>query len=242
MPSILALRSVLVISESAVFRSLIQLIFAHRADEVRAANNRMQGREHLRAVRTLDLVLCDVALADGDGFEVLRDANELSESNPDVILITTKPDPDEERQALEKGAIAYLSKPVSLRQLLAARKAGSRTETPRAPRVRPGGRACILRVGDDVDSPAAPQILWHARDISASGAFLETDSPIPLGSKVGMSLEIGGATIHVTATVERTQEPSWGRAAGIGVMFTDLEPADRETIEAYFGSPNTESY
>ena len=242
MESIRSFRSVLVISESAVFRRLIQLIFSHRAHEVRAANNRMQGREHLRALKTLDLVLCDIALTDGDGFEVLKDASELSESNPNVILIATKPDPNEERYALEKGATAYLSKPVSLRQLLAALKAGSHRDAPRAPRVRSGGRAYILSLGDDVDSSTVPQILWYARDISTSGAFLETDSPISVGSKVDMSLEIGAATIRVTATVERTQEPSWGRAAGIGVSFNDFGPAARESVEAYVSSPNTESY
>jgi hypothetical protein len=71
-------------------------------------------------------------------------------------------------------------------------------------------------------------------DISVSGAFLETESPIRLGAMLDLDLEFDGqATVHVTAEVVRVQEPSWRRPGGVGVKFIKCSRRSKSAIGKY---------
>ena len=80
------------------------------------------------------------------------------------------------------------------------------------------------RTPDDSDQGALRQLVWYLRDVSASGAFLEADSPLPLGTRLELELELEprSRAIGVTAEVVRNQEPSWRTGAGVGVRFVAL--------------------
>lgn len=66
-----------------------------------------------------DIILCDVHLGDGDGFDLI-DRLQSSAWEIPVILMSASGDLGIDRRAQEKGAIAYLRKPFGIAQLLQA--------------------------------------------------------------------------------------------------------------------------
>jgi two-component system response regulator HydG len=75
--------------------------------------------EALRRVRAdcYTLVLSDIAMNDGDGFDLLRAIRAIPDPIP-VILMSSFGTSVTMRRALEEGAFAYLAKPFPLSHLL----------------------------------------------------------------------------------------------------------------------------
>ncbi len=95
------------------------------------------GKEGLRLVaeRPTDLVLLDIMLPDIDGFEVCRRLRASGYTMPIIILSARGQEIDKVR-GLELGADDYVTKPFSLRELLARvnaalRRAAVRTDSAR---------------------------------------------------------------------------------------------------------------
>ena len=87
-----------------------------------------------------DLVILDVMLPSMSGFDVLKRAREKGVGTP-VIMLTAKGEEIDKVLGLELGADDYMTKPFSLRELLARVKAILR----RAESALPGG--AVMRLG-----------------------------------------------------------------------------------------------
>lgn len=72
---------------------------------------------HLLAQGDFSLVILDVMLPDLDGFQVLQKIRE--HSNVPVLMLTAKSDEDDKVTGLGLGADDYLTKPFSLKELMA---------------------------------------------------------------------------------------------------------------------------
>jgi len=79
------------------------------------------------AARDYDLMLLDVGLPDIDGFDVCRRVRVTSQVP--IIMLTARADEIDRVVGLESGADDYVSKPFSLRELVARIKAVSRRQT-----------------------------------------------------------------------------------------------------------------
>jgi len=235
---------VLVVSGSRVFRELLRIILVPHSGDVLVASDRQEGRKRLLEADPIDVVICDVRLPDGDGFALLDDVTAFEGTKPEVILVAEQVRESEATRARERGAVGYLVKPVSFRHIASVLKQHIGQSALRSPRRRPGGRVCLLGMENPVDSFASghPQLLWYARDVSASGAFLETESPLPVGSKLDLAFELGNIRIRVKAEVVRVQSPSWGSGGGVGVRFTDYGDSSREVLEAYVSAGGIDTY
>lgn len=75
-----------------------------------------------------DLILLDVMLPEMDGFEVLRQVREKSQTP--VIMLTAREEETDKVDALEMGADDYITKPFSMRELMARVKANMRRTVP----------------------------------------------------------------------------------------------------------------
>jgi DNA-binding response OmpR family regulator len=75
------------------------------------------AREKIQA-RVPDLILLDVNLPDGSGFDFLRDLRLSNPSTP-VIVLTARTDEDSVVEGLASGANDYVRKPFGTRELLA---------------------------------------------------------------------------------------------------------------------------
>jgi hypothetical protein len=88
-----------------------------------------------------------------------------------------------------------------------------------------------------VEQHGSPQVFWYIRDVGVTGAFLETESPIPVGMHMNLSLDVDTAKVLVTAKVVRVQEPSWGVSGGVGVHFVDYGADALTHLTRYVAAP-----
>lgn len=103
----MTVRVVIADDEPVARRGLRNLLLEH--DDVAVVGEARNGREGVQAISTLapDLLLLDVQMPGGDGFEVLR---RLEPPPPCVIFVTAHDDYD--ARAFETHALDYLLKPV----------------------------------------------------------------------------------------------------------------------------------
>jgi two-component system OmpR family response regulator len=106
------------------------------------------GAEAVRAAASgrPDLVLLDVMMPDGDGFETLRRIRSGGAEVP-VIFLTARDEEPDRVSGFNVGADDYVTKPFSLNELLGRIRAVLRRTRPDAP----GSRLCVadLEIDDD---------------------------------------------------------------------------------------------
>jgi two-component system, OmpR family, response regulator len=106
------------------------------------------GAEAVRAAASgrPDLVLLDVMMPDGDGFETLRRIRSGGAEVP-VIFLTARDEEPDRVSGFDVGADDYVTKPFSLNELLGRIRAVLRRTRPDAP----GSRLCVadLEIDDD---------------------------------------------------------------------------------------------
>ena len=107
------------------------------------------GKQALELAQTQDpdLILLDIMLPEMDGFEVckaLRDGG----SNVPIIMLTAREDETDKVFGLEIGADDYITKPFSIRELMARVKANIRRSAAAAPAAQPEKNENVLQVKD----------------------------------------------------------------------------------------------
>lgn len=68
-------------------------------------------------VNNFDIVLLDLTLPDGSGFDVLKDIRQMKSSNMAVIVISARGELNDKIDGLQLGADDYLTKPFALTEL-----------------------------------------------------------------------------------------------------------------------------
>ena len=138
----------LVIAESRVFRKVMATILRTHADQVLTAGSARDGRLRVAEHADVSLVLSEVALSDGSGFQLLEYVASLGGPKPGVILVAGRYAEEEAQRAARLGAIGYLAKPISLPEIYRLWKEtrGPIRQTTR--RVRSLGRALLIDARD----------------------------------------------------------------------------------------------
>jgi molecular chaperone DnaK len=87
-----------------------------------------------------------------------------------------------------------------------------------------------------VSDPNEFHALW-TDNISRGGMFLKTDSPPPVGTKIGVRIQLQQGVLAFTATVMHAVDPKLarhlGRTAGIGIKFDEIPEKARQSLERY---------
>jgi len=216
---------------------MLRLILASRAESVLVAPSIRDGMTVIAKNADTTLVLSDMKLVDGCGFDLLGYIRSLEEPRPDVILLASKASDAEAERASESGALGLLVKPICYRDIATVlRRSKDRQFAHRAERKRSNGRAYLLDADHRAKGPDAvvPQLVWYVRDLSATGAFLETETPLPIGMNLDVLIELGSESARLAAKVVRVQVPSWEYSGGVGVSFVGGGAA-RRTLERYLG-------
>jgi two-component system, OmpR family, alkaline phosphatase synthesis response regulator PhoP len=111
-------RSVLVVDDEPNIVLSLEFLMKQAGLEVRTASD---GEGALAAVRsaTPDLILLDISMPNGDGFEVCRKIRE----NPEwrgvrIIMLTAKGRDSEREKGLAAGADDYITKPFSTHDVI----------------------------------------------------------------------------------------------------------------------------
>ena len=130
--------------------------------DILAFNLKREGYETLEAndgaaglalalERDPDLILLDLMLPKLDGFEVCRRLREQGRTTP-VIMLTAREEESDKVLGLELGADDYITKPFSMRELLARVKANIRRTDMAAAPAAPSQRLELGRIAVDTQA------------------------------------------------------------------------------------------
>jgi DNA-binding response OmpR family regulator len=103
--------------------------------------------EAVAALDSVEIVLLDLMLPDGSGFEVIGRARHAKNA-PAIIVLSSRDDEADRVAALETGADDYVSKPFSPREVVARDRAVLRRAGSGEKKERPSGGALPLAVDE----------------------------------------------------------------------------------------------
>jgi len=110
-------RKVLIVDSDAATRREVRTACAQDGYQVLEAENGADGLREVGAAHP-SLVLLEVALPDGSGFDVCRELRKSDAAVP-VIMMSSRSDEIDAVVALEIGADDYVTKPLRIRELVA---------------------------------------------------------------------------------------------------------------------------
>lgn len=114
---------ILIVEDDPVILETVEYNLSRQGYEVELAEDGRIGLEKARAANP-DLIILDVMLPGLDGFEICRILRR--ETAVPIMMLTAKSDEVDKVVGLEMGADDYLTKPFSMRELLARVKAMQR--------------------------------------------------------------------------------------------------------------------
>lgn len=117
---------VLVVEDEPAIRESLAYSLRREGYVVDTAKNLHEARRHLDAV---NLVILDLMLPDGSGFDLLLDLRRAEES-PAVIVLSSRDSEADRVAGLETGADDYIVKPFSPREVMARVRAVLRRTKP----------------------------------------------------------------------------------------------------------------
>ena len=109
--------SILIIEDEEPIRRGLCDVFVYNGYQVDAASDGQEGLSKALSGR-YHLVILDVMLPGKNGFEVCHEIRKVDRAQP-IILLTAKGDEEDKVKGLKAGADDYVSKPFSVRELLA---------------------------------------------------------------------------------------------------------------------------
>ena len=182
-------RSVLVVDDEPGIRAALQANFLRHGWKVQTANG---VREAAAAIErgSFDLVVSDMRMRDGDGFEVMSVVQKDSPATA-VILLTAFGSVPEAVESLRNGAFDYMAKPVSFDQLQATAARVMQRVREEVDAVPPGVAAEVDVVSGIIGrSPLLLQCLQRAR------AAARTDADVLVEAESGTGKESLARFIH----------------------------------------------
>lgn len=140
-------KNILIIDDEQNIVDILSFNLIREGYNVSYAND---GREGLTLAlgSNPDLILLDIMLPYMDGFEVCREFRKTNNITP-VIMLTAREEEEDKIFGLEIGADDYISKPFSIRELIARVKTNMRRGTSSEPAPQPDA-PCTLNLGEIV--------------------------------------------------------------------------------------------
>ena len=220
---------ILVVDDSSVLRDVLSAVLGPHCGEIITAVDCATARAAVAEHADLSLILCDVHLPDGSGLDLVREFAPAPGAQPHVVVMTARPERADEHRARTDGAVAYLPKPIAFRDIVGAlrKSEGKQSAAPRV-RARPVGQAVLM--SHDATPDEGIWKSFEIRDMSTTGAFLETPGPIAVGTDLDLCIDVGGSRARVLARTVRVQVPDWGVVGGVGVAFNEFESGSRELL------------
>ena len=155
-------RKVLIVDDE---RSIVDILKYNIEKDGTKAICAYDGKEGLRLARTEDpdVILLDVMLPEMDGFEVCRTLRAEGNNVP-IIMITAREEETDKVFGLDLGAGDYITKPFSMRELLARVRTNMRRAASMLP-AQPGSDADVIRAKDLVIDRARRSVSRNGHEI-----------------------------------------------------------------------------
>ncbi len=154
------MKSVLIVEDDQELAELMHRTFKSDGMSASIAHSAEEAYD-LLANSVFDCLIVDVNLPGDDGYALCR--NLRKRSGVPVVFASARIESDARIRALEEGGDAYLSKPFSLREMLAQAKA-----LMMRPERQPEGNAAILKIGPFELDLGAKTIRKNGKEITLS--------------------------------------------------------------------------
>jgi DNA-binding NtrC family response regulator len=190
--------SVLVVDDEPGMRTALRANFLRHGWRVETAAG---VREAARAseLTSFDLVVSDIHMGDGDGFEVLCSVQKNSPTTA-VILLTAFGSVPEAVESMRSGAFDYLTKPVSFEQLQAAAARVMERINEKTASAKPANKAASPEIGQGGIVGRSPLLL---RALQRARAAASTDADVLIEAESGTGKELLAKFIHQTSNRSR---------------------------------------
>lgn len=119
--------NVLVIEDDPSVRTLVKSVLEKNDYEVDTAETAGSGEQHAQQ-NNYDIIILDLGLPDGDGFDLCKSMREDDITTP-VLILSAEQETDVKIKCLRVGADDYITKPFDTEELLARIEAISRRST-----------------------------------------------------------------------------------------------------------------
>jgi DNA-binding NtrC family response regulator len=192
--------SVLVVDDEPGMRTALEANFLLHGWRVETATGVHDAAKAI-GNKTFDLVVTDIRMRDGDGFEVLCSVLKNSPSTA-VILLTAFGSVPQAVESMRSGAFDYLTKPISFEQLQATAARVMRRVSEKAATGKPANNtvtATGTAAGIIGRSPLLLQTLQRAR------AAASTDADVLIEAESGTGKELLARLIHESS--DRCRKP-----------------------------------
>mgnify|MGYP005953103881 CR=1 FL=1 len=120
-------KKILIVEDEANIRELLRLYLEREGYTVLEAENGVEGIKKWKSDKP-DMLLLDVMMPVMDGWEVCKEIR--AESDVPIIMLTAREEEADKVMGLELGADDYITKPFSMRELMARVKANMRRTVP----------------------------------------------------------------------------------------------------------------
>lgn len=118
---------VLVVEDDASVRTLVKAVFEKNSDTVTVAMTAKEA-EKFAFNNEYDIIILDLGLPDGDGFEICKKIRGHDITTP-VLILSAEQETDVKIECLKVGADDYLTKPFNPEELMARVEAITRRST-----------------------------------------------------------------------------------------------------------------
>lgn len=108
---------ILVIEDDPSVRTLVKAVLEHNGNTVTTADTAKEGQSNA-IENEFDMIILDLGLPDGNGFEVCKNIRENSIETP-VLILSGEQETDVKVKMLKVGADDYLTKPFNTEELIA---------------------------------------------------------------------------------------------------------------------------
>jgi len=109
---------ILVVEDEEIFSRALAKSLERAGHFCNTAATLAEARKQLSVSgNSYDLVILDMRLPDGEGFQLIPELSALEEAAPDVVVVTAYGDISQAVEAMKLGAADYLKKPVDLEEL-----------------------------------------------------------------------------------------------------------------------------
>jgi two-component system KDP operon response regulator KdpE len=122
-------KRILVVEDDVFIREMVQLAIEREGAEVSTAENGAIGLRRFYDFRP-DLVIMDIMMPEKDGWELIRQIRQLSDTP--VIMLSAISNENAIVRGLDMGATDYMTKPFSIKVLIARARAAMRLSTYKA--------------------------------------------------------------------------------------------------------------
>ena len=228
----LGINKILVADKSSVMQHMMKLSLRGLACETFSSGNLHQAVHILDDNPDINLVITDVSLDseadDYAGFSLIEHANKYSNRTIKSMVLSTQSDDALRDRAARLGAVSFHLKPVLPCSIIRAwmDETNTSSKVPRSD--RKSLETCVFVI--DSKDRSRHLISWKLRDVSLTGAFIETRCPVDPGTTFDIAISLDDQHIYSTVEVIRVQSPSWESPGGIGVKFIEMDSYSKNVL------------